>query len=99
MQKYEKGTNRISASRLHQMAGILQVAVPFFFEGAPQAAGQSHRGGDMPSPTYISEFIATADGLKYPSSQMYSSLNFVIEPNNSLISGPCYSGHASSRRN
>ena len=64
VQKYEKGANRISASRLHQMAGILQVAVPFFFEGAPQTAGQSRRGGDAPSPAYVSEFIATADGLK-----------------------------------
>jgi len=33
IQKYEKGTNRISASRLHQMADVLQVPVPFFFEG------------------------------------------------------------------
>ena len=64
VQKYEKGANRISASRLHQMAGILQVAVPFFFEGAPQTAGQSRRGGDAPSPAYVSEFLATADGLK-----------------------------------
>jgi transcriptional regulator with XRE-family HTH domain len=64
VQKYEKGANRISASRLHQMAHILQVAVPFFFEGAPQATGQSRRGGDAPSPAYVSEFIATADGLK-----------------------------------
>ena len=64
VQKYEKGANRISASRLHQMAGILQVAVPFFFEGAPRAAGRSRSGGDAPSPTYVSEFLATADGLK-----------------------------------
>ena len=64
VQKYEKGTNRISASRLHEMVHILQVAVPFFFEGAPQTAGQSRRGGEAPSPAYVSEFLATADGLK-----------------------------------
>jgi DNA-binding XRE family transcriptional regulator len=34
VQKYEKGTNRIGASRLRQAARILQVPVPFFFEGA-----------------------------------------------------------------
>ena len=35
--KYEKGTNRIGASRLQQMSYILQVPVEFFFEGAPNA--------------------------------------------------------------
>jgi transcriptional regulator with XRE-family HTH domain len=33
VQKYEKGSNRISASRLQEAARILQVPVPFFFEG------------------------------------------------------------------
>jgi transcriptional regulator with XRE-family HTH domain len=41
VQKYEKGMNRISASRLQQAAQILDVSVPFFFEGAP--------GGHTPS--------------------------------------------------
>jgi transcriptional regulator with XRE-family HTH domain len=31
VQKYEKGANRISASRLQQISGILQVEVPFIF--------------------------------------------------------------------
>jgi hypothetical protein len=35
----EKGSNRISAGRLQHMSQILQVPVPFFFEGAPAAAG------------------------------------------------------------
>src|SRR5258708_13675075 len=35
VQKYEKGVNRMGASRLQQAADILEVAVPFFFEGAP----------------------------------------------------------------
>src|SRR6187431_2197672 len=35
VQKYEKGTNRIGASRLQQISHILQVPVAFFFEGAP----------------------------------------------------------------
>lgn len=33
VQKYEKGTNRIGASRLHQIAEVLQCPVAFFFEG------------------------------------------------------------------
>ena len=35
IQKYEKGTNRIGASRLQHISHILQVPVAFFFEGAP----------------------------------------------------------------
>ena len=61
VQKYEKGTNRISASRLQQSAGILQVPVTFFFEGAPGAARQAK--GSAPSPDYVTEFLATRDGL------------------------------------
>jgi transcriptional regulator with XRE-family HTH domain len=38
IQKYEKGTNRIGASRLQQISQILQVPVSFFFEGAPTQA-------------------------------------------------------------
>lgn len=35
VQKYEKGTNRIGASRLQQISDILQVPVSFLFEGGP----------------------------------------------------------------
>src|SRR6185312_2919497 len=35
IQKYERGTNRIGASRLHNIARVLTVPVSFFFEGAP----------------------------------------------------------------
>jgi transcriptional regulator with XRE-family HTH domain len=38
VQKNEKGTNRIGASRLHQISHILQVPVAFFFDGAPNAS-------------------------------------------------------------
>ena len=64
VQKYEKGTNRIGASRLQQIAQILQVPVAFFFEGAPVAAGTRAEGmGEAPSPAYVSDFLATSDGL------------------------------------
>jgi transcriptional regulator with XRE-family HTH domain len=60
VQKYEKGTNRIGASRLQHVSGILQVAVAHFFEGTP---GQLKAKGNPPSSTYVSDFIATTDGL------------------------------------
>jgi transcriptional regulator with XRE-family HTH domain len=65
VQKYEKGTNRIGASRLQQISQILQVPVAFFFEGAPHLAGGILPEGTegAPSPTYVSDFLATSDGL------------------------------------
>ena len=62
VQKYEKGTNRVSASRLQQIAHILEVPVPFFFDGGPQAAGFAGKSGLAPSPAYINDFLASADG-------------------------------------
>jgi transcriptional regulator with XRE-family HTH domain len=65
VQKYEKGTNRIGASRLQQISQILQVPVSFFFEGAPAAVTVGHQDGlsEAPSPAYVSDFLATPDGL------------------------------------
>jgi transcriptional regulator with XRE-family HTH domain len=63
VQKYEKGTNRIGASRLQHIAHILQVPVPFFFEGVPDLPGQPEGIGDAPSPAYVFDFLATTDGL------------------------------------
>jgi transcriptional regulator with XRE-family HTH domain len=58
VQKYEKGANRISASRLQHISRILQVPVPFFFEGAPGGAP-----GMEETPSYMREFLASSDGL------------------------------------
>ena len=65
VQKYEKGTNRIGASRLQQISNILQVPVAFFFDGAPLVPGIGRPDGmaEAPSPAYVSDFLATADGL------------------------------------
>src|ERR1700683_926562 len=62
VQKYEKGTNRIGASRLQQISQLLQVQVSFFFEGAPNVPplGGRHEGmAEAPSPAYVSDFLAT----------------------------------------
>src|ERR1700680_767421 len=65
VQKYEKGTNRVGASRLHHISNILQVPVPFFFEGAPRSAGTPATAEleDAPSLAYVTNFLATSDGL------------------------------------
>ncbi len=58
VQKYEKGTNRIGASRLQHIASIQQVPISFFFEGAP---GLSYVLDE--SSAYVSDFLATSEGL------------------------------------
>ena len=63
VQKYEKGANRIGASRLQQIALILQVPVSFFFEGAPPPPGKPFGLSEAPSPAYVTDFLATTDGL------------------------------------
>jgi transcriptional regulator with XRE-family HTH domain len=64
VQKYEKGTNRIGASRLQQISHFLQVPVSFFFDGAPEVDGAAVGGmGEAPSPAYVADFLSTSDGL------------------------------------
>jgi transcriptional regulator with XRE-family HTH domain len=62
VQKYEKGMNRISASRLHHISHVLQVTVPFLFEDAPHVPGQT-KGSAVPSPAYVTDFLGSSDGL------------------------------------
>lgn len=63
IQKYEKGTNRVGASRLQQIATVLGVPVSFFFEGAPVPDSSASGFSDSANPAYVSDFLATSDGL------------------------------------
>ena len=63
VQKYEKGANRISASRLQHIAHILNVPVAFFFEGAPGLPGTANETDAAPPPAYVTDFLATSSGL------------------------------------
>jgi transcriptional regulator with XRE-family HTH domain len=60
LQKYEKGTNRIGASRLYQLSQVLDVPPGFFFEDLPGAKG---RGGNS-MPEYLVEVMSTALGQR-----------------------------------
>jgi transcriptional regulator with XRE-family HTH domain len=70
IQKYEKGTNRIGASRLFQLSQILDVPVQFFFEDAPIQAvnlrGVSMTPGFAESKTeaFLLDFLNSRDGLE-----------------------------------
>jgi transcriptional regulator with XRE-family HTH domain len=62
IQKYEKGTNRVGASRLQAIASILEVPVAFFFEDAPGGAvgGLSEES----QTTYVVDFLSSTEGLQ-----------------------------------
>jgi transcriptional regulator with XRE-family HTH domain len=66
VQKYEKGVNRIGASRLFQISKILDVPVQFFFEEAPYSGdGNAVRGmAESDSEAFILEFLNSREGLE-----------------------------------
>lgn len=65
IQKYEKGTNRIGASRLQSIARVLQVSVSFFFDGAPGATGDNEQDGFQEnSSSQMIEFLSTSEGIQ-----------------------------------
>ncbi|ARZ42809.1 transcriptional regulator [Brucella melitensis] len=65
IQKYEKGTNRVGASRLQAISSILNVPVSFFFEDAP---GSGFSGGDGfaedNEATYVVDFLNSNEGVQ-----------------------------------
>ncbi len=68
IQKYEKGTNRIGASRLQHIARVLTVPVSFFFEDAPGSVHEDSQGHDglaeRPSASYVVDFLSSSEGVQ-----------------------------------
>jgi len=65
IQKYEKGTNRVGASRLQAIASILSVPVAFFFEDAPGQELVGNRGfAEDSSMAFAVEFCGSPEGLQ-----------------------------------
>ena len=66
VQKYEKGANRIGASRLQQISKALNVEPAFFFEGSPTTGGASAQPGfqEAGSSAFVVDFLSTGEGLQ-----------------------------------
>ena len=65
IQKYEKGTNRVGASRLQAISDVLGVPVSFLFEDAPGQDANSFKGfAEDSSINYALEFCNSAEGLQ-----------------------------------
>ena len=60
VQKYEKGVNRIGASRLLHMAGILDVSIEFFFEGLPGLRADGFSGDSL-----VAEFLTRSESDRW----------------------------------
>ena len=65
VQKYEKGANRIGASRLQHIASVLSTPVSFFFDDAPGTSVDSAAGfQEEEASSYVVNFLATSEGLQ-----------------------------------
>ena len=64
IQKYEKGTNRIGASRLQHIARVLSVPVSFFFEDAPGGAAESGELAERQPAHYVVDFLSSSEGIQ-----------------------------------
>ncbi len=60
IQKYERGANRISASKLYDAAKLLQAPVSYFYEGLEETDG----GMDDGFAQRMTEFVSTPEGLE-----------------------------------
>jgi transcriptional regulator with XRE-family HTH domain len=60
IQKYEKGANRIGASRLQQICAVLEIPVSVLFEGGPGSL--PHESG---MPRDIVDFMASEEGARF----------------------------------
>jgi transcriptional regulator with XRE-family HTH domain len=67
IQKYEKGANRLSASKLFELANILNVPVSYFFEKAPSNKTprtiEKPKGFEEGQSKFIMDFLSSNDGL------------------------------------
>ncbi len=65
IQKYEKGSNRISASRLYDLSRILEIPVQFFFDDMPGAEAANMVGTVKPAGSFeMIDFLSSPDGAQ-----------------------------------
>ena len=67
VQKYERGANRVSASKLYEIASALQTPVAYFFEGLPDPCQGDGAAASPSSEQVVHDFLMTAEGLELAS--------------------------------
>lgn len=63
VQKYEKGTNRISAGKLYELSRLFDTPVQFFFDGIDGAVGRRGKKGSAALDP-LTSFGGSSDGMK-----------------------------------
>ena len=63
IQKYERGTNRVSASKLYQIACVLQVEITYFFDGLPSPSGPLGREDNSAASHAVEHLLVEPHGL------------------------------------
>jgi transcriptional regulator with XRE-family HTH domain len=86
IQKYEKGANRIGASRLQHISEVLQVPAAFFFEGAANLLEARTPKNATASPDTFMDLMSTSEGLalakafmKIPSMKVRRRIVYLVE--------------------
>jgi len=101
VQKYERGANRISASKLFEIAKALNTPVSYFFDGLtessnPNLMGFAEAGNDQ----FVHDFLMTTEGMelamlfpKIPKGRVRRRLLDLVramgEPNPTLVTPDC----------
>jgi transcriptional regulator with XRE-family HTH domain len=62
VQKYERGANRVGASRLYRLSRVLEVPVQFFFEGLNDQESMGMMAENDQTPI-VYDFIQSSDGV------------------------------------
>jgi len=66
VQKYERGANRVSASKLYEIGRFLDVPVSYFFEGLGDR-DQAHGFAESESEQFVHGFLMTGEGIELAS--------------------------------
>ena len=64
VQKYERGANRVSASKLYQIAKALEAPILYFFEGLPDPTSEKNNTIDLGVDRIVSALLMTPEGLE-----------------------------------
>jgi len=64
IQNYERGTNRLGASTLYEIANMLSVPVEYFFEGLPDPVTNETDNADVIAYRLLAEFVDTPEGME-----------------------------------
>jgi transcriptional regulator with XRE-family HTH domain len=92
VQKYEKGANRVSASKLYEIARALQASIEYFFRGLADPSSTQEGVAEENAGPFVHDFITTAEGQElaseFPKIQDPKVRKHVLELVKSLAQAP-----------